>query len=111
MEKKTYSSSKTEVVDLSLSLEDNTGSISLKILAHNEDQNDEEVLNPMNITNVELLEERKKIDSSMGLEGELLISKNRDLIINVDIGGELVISDAHASSYSINDQGELIYQR
>lgn len=111
MEKKITTGGKVEVKAINSSTEDNSGSISLTIEAYNVDLNDDEELNPMNISNVEILEERKKIDSTLGLEGELLISKNKDMIINLDISGELIISDKYASNYSINDQGELIYQR
>lgn len=66
---------------------------------------------PLQIGSSEILEERKAIDNVIGLEGELIISKAAETIINIDINGNLIISDLYADSFSINDQGELIQER
>lgn len=111
MKKQLTSTNKVETKELTTSAEDFRGKISVEIKNVVDEWSDNENLIPLQISNSELLEERKMVDNVLGVEGELLISKNRNTIVNVDVNGDLIISDEYADCFSINDQGELIFER
>lgn len=68
-------------------------------------------LKNLSISGTELLEQRKRIDSADGIENELLVSKDAKTIVNIDINGNLLISDKYAKSFKLNELGELIFNR
>lgn len=111
MKKEIIITQRASVDNIGNDLEDINGNISLKIIGRNEEGTEGENLRPMNISEIELLEKRKKIDGTFGLEGELMVTKERIAVMEVDIDGSLIISDEFADHYDINDQGELIYNR
>ncbi len=110
MKKEIIISQRSKITAISDSLEDRAGNLSLKITGINTESTDGEMF-PVNINDVEILEAREKIDAELGLEGELLVSKNKLAVLTVDIDGNLIIADEYADQYSINAMGELIYNR
>lgn len=58
---------------------------------------------------VEILEQRKLINSIEGIECELLISQNVNPIFEVDVDGSIYVSDIteEAENYQINNMAEL----
>lgn len=99
------------VTEIDGSVEDINGKLKIKVENVNEIFAEDDPYRPLNISDVEILQDRKKKDSSLGLEGELLVTKKGETIVTVDINGDLIISDEFAEHFSINEQGELIYQR
>lgn len=67
------------------------------------------VLNAPDIVETEILDQRKKKNGVEGIECELLVNSEKNLIIEVDVTGDAIISDEEADQYHINDMGELIY--
>lgn len=58
---------------------------------------------------VEILEQRKLINSIEGIECELLISQNVNPVFEVDVDGSIYVSDItdEAENYEINNMAEL----
>lgn len=111
MKKDLKNSAKVEIESINTSLNDNSGDLTILI----ENTVDEWSINtnlvPLRVNHSEIIQERKIIDNTIGLEGELIISKDHDTIISIDVNGNLIISDLYADCFSINAQGELIFER
>lgn len=75
------------------------------------EKENEEKLENVNLFFSETLEKRKYVNSVEGLEGELLISKVKNNIVEIDINGELIFNLENSNNYRINDYGELIFER
>jgi hypothetical protein len=56
---------------------------------------------------IALLEQRTIKNGNEGIEGELLIDQEVDVIYEVDITGELILSHKEASQYQITGNSEL----
>lgn len=57
----------------------------------------------------ETLEEVKIFDGTPGLDGELLISTKQDCDFVIDINGNLLVLHEKADNYSVDEEGNLIY--
>lgn len=64
-----------------------------------------------NLTQVELLEKRKLKNSIEGIECELLVNQSVDTILEVDVDGNLYITDQQdqVENFEIDNNAELIY--
>jgi len=60
---------------------------------------------------VEILEERKLKNALEGIECELLINQDADIIYQVDVDGSIYVSDqkSRLDGYEINNNAELTY--
>lgn len=76
-----------------------------------EKEESDETLEKVNLFFSEILEERKFVNAVEGLEGELIISKNKSNIIEVDLNGELIFNLENSNNFRINSYGELIFER
>lgn len=65
-------------------------------------------LNNVSTDEVELLEEYKRKNGVFGMEGELIINNDIDVLWSIDIDGSLNVSDFDVDKYEINEMGELI---
>ena len=102
---------KVSTSEIESSLDDYSGTFDVEIDAVNNQANETQQLAPMRLDFVEVLEERKVINNVEAIEGELIVGFKKDTIVNIDIDGSLVITDEYADCFSINDQGELIFER
>lgn len=66
-------------------------------------------LQPENIDIALICEEKTDLNGKTGMEGELLISKNKKADSQIDIIGNLLISGDGYENYELNEMGELIY--
>ena len=71
------------------------------------------ILEDPETSKVELLEERRLKNSIEGIECELLINQSVDIIYEVDVDGNIYVTDqvAKANSYEINNNAELIFNQ
>lgn len=58
---------------------------------------------------VEILYNRKLKNGIEGIENELLVNQEIEVILEVDVTGELIMSDFESQKYIIDDNAELIF--
>lgn len=56
---------------------------------------------------IELLERRKLKNGTEGVENELLVNQDIDIILEVDVTGELIVSDEESDKFFIDDIAQL----
>lgn len=93
--------------------QDNKGSFTLDVnFERNQEQDGNELvtLNDLSIDAIEILQEQKRKNGVIGLEGELLVNHNSDVLLEVDNDGSFIITDYNVDKFSINEMGELIME-
>lgn len=112
MEKVLNTRSRSSVDGLT-SLTDTTGNFKVAIsfddMVFNENSNLVELPDPA-AQEVELLEERKIKNGNGGIENELLINQEPKIIFEVDVTGDLIVSDDQAFQYFIDNMAELQFE-
>jgi hypothetical protein len=109
MEKTINTRSKSQVDNLT-SLSSNTGSFNMSVNFDDKVVNVESELvtfpdSPAQ--EIELLERRKLKNGTEGIENELLVNQDLGIILEVDVTGELIISDEEAEKFFIDDIAQL----
>jgi hypothetical protein len=112
MEKTLNTRSKSEIEGLT-SLSDDTGLFNMSVSFDDasENVNSELVTYPGSpAQEIELLDRRKLKNGVEGIENELLINQEIDVVLEVDVTGELIISDDEAEKFFIDDEAELNFK-
>ena len=92
---------------------ENSSSFEIKIQSENREYLDEDntikEYEEEQIDQSIICEEKTLLNGKIGIEGELLISKTKNIDLNVDLNGSLLISGNQKDNYEINKMGELIF--
>lgn len=65
-------------------------------------------LNKVSTDSAELLDEDKRMNGVMGIQGDLMMSQSKDIRWNVDNDGSLYLADYAPEKYYIDENGDLI---
>ena len=109
MEKTINTRSKSQVDNLT-TLSSDTGSFSMSVNFDDKVANvDSELVTfpDAPAQEIELLDRRKLKNGTEGIENELLVNQDSDIILEVDITGELILSDEEAEKFFIDDIAQL----
>lgn len=97
------------------SIETGSGEIQITTDFVNEDFSDVNSniteLNTSTTDEIEILEVKTRKNGVEGIEGELLINQDINPIFQVDVDGNILVSDSNVEDkYEINEMGELIFK-
>jgi hypothetical protein len=89
-----------------------SGSLNIELdwhLSTISDNNELVDLNELVVDEVEILEQKKNKNGQSGLECELLINQNDNPIFELDVNGEIYVSD-YGDFFEINENGHLEFE-